>query len=298
MTRISATTNIKRGLDLALFDDADFGPIIANDPEAVFVRVAGRRLELEGDYTYSASSGEITGEVTALQLSALMQVDGDAGLFPILRATELSLDAGELVDLIQTNDGDGLISALLSGDDVLRGSKWRDVLEGMGGDDTLVGLKGSDTLLGGEGNDVLRGGAGFDVLRGGNGRDRLEGGFKDDILSGAAGRDTLLGGRGDDQLEGGAGVDRLRGGLGADAFVFRGAHGRDRIGDFSEEDTVVLGDEYWAGQATATDVLTEYATVGEEGISIVRGENSIFIAGLTDLDDLANRLRTIEQEFG
>lgn len=305
MTTLTATSFIRTGVNLSGFDGAAFGDIIATDPNAVFVRVGGKRMVLEGDYTYDASTGNITGSVTGIAIQSQMQVDGEDGRFTVMRLDNLALDAAELIDLIQTGDGDDFFAALMSGNDVLRGSKWRDLLDGQGGNDRLNGGDGSDTLNGAAGNDTLLGKAGLDVLNGGAGNDKLEGGYFNDTLSGGAGADLLLGGRGDDRLEGGEGRDRLRGGEGADAFVFRGAHGSDIVGEFSTDDTVVLGDEYWGsalddGEISLAErqaLLEDIATVVNDGILLERGGNRIFIIGITDLDDFANRLRTEAQEF-
>lgn len=305
MTNLTATSFIKSGLNLSVFDGASFEEINATDPSAIFVRVGGKRMVLEGDYTYDASTGTITGSVTGLAIQSQMMVDGEAGRYTVMRLGNLSLGATELINLIKADDADAFFSALMAGNDVVRGSKWRDLIEGQGGDDRLVGRLGNDTLIGGAGDDTLRGEAGRDVLNGGVGADKLEGGYADDILTGGSGADQLLGGRGDDRLDGGAGRDLLRGGEGADAFVFRVGHGADRIGDFTTDDTLVLGDAYWGaaladGEVTLaerTALLDEIATVLEGGILLERGTDRIFIGGITDLDDLANRLRTVAQEF-
>lgn len=305
MTNLTATSFIKSGVNLSGFDGAAFEDINANDASAVFVRVGGKRMVLEGDYTYNASTGAITGTVTGLAIQSQMQVDGVDGRYTVMRVDNLALSGTELINLIETTDADGFFAALMAGNDVLRGSKWRDVLEGQGGNDRLVAADGNDTLNGGAGNDTLRGEAGRDVLNGGLGNDKLEGGYFDDQLTGGAGADLLLGGRGDDRLEGGAGHDRLRGGEGADAFVFRSGHGADVIGEFSTDDTLVLGDAYWGaaledGEVSLAErqaLLDEIATVQDGGILLERGNDRVFILGITDLDDLADRLRTVAQEF-
>ncbi|MBL8563649.1 MAG: hypothetical protein JNN06_15365 [Gemmobacter sp.] len=262
-------------------------------------------MVLEGDYSYDAATGAITGTVTGIALQSQMLVDGEATRATVMRLGNLSLTGTELINLIKTTDGDGFFAALLNGNDLLRGGGLRDLLEGQGGNDRLVGRGGNDTLNGGAGGDTLLGEDGRDVLNGGAGSDKLLGGYFDDTLRGGSGADYLLGGRGDDRLEGGAGRDRLRGGEGADAFVFRGDHGSDLIGDFTTDDTLVLGDEYWGaaledGEVSLAErlaLLDEIATAQEGGILLERGTDRIFIGGITDLDELANRLRTVAQEF-
>ncbi|HRK43623.1 MAG TPA: hypothetical protein PLH11_11335, partial [Gemmobacter sp.] len=201
MTNLTATSFIKSGVNLSGFDGATFEDINASDPSAVFVRVGGKRMVLEGDYTYNARTGEIDGTVTGIAIQSQMLVDGETGRFTVMRIGNLALSGTELIELINTTDADGFFAALMVGNDKLRGSKWRDVLEGQGGNDRLVGLNGNDTLNGGAGNDTLLGGSGRDLLTGGLGNDKLEGGYFDDQLFGGAGADLLLGGRGDDRLD-------------------------------------------------------------------------------------------------
>lgn len=70
MTNLTATSLIGNGLNLSVFDGASFEEINATDPSAIFVRVGGKRMVLEGDYTYDASTGTITGSVTGLAIKA------------------------------------------------------------------------------------------------------------------------------------------------------------------------------------------------------------------------------------
>ena len=52
---------------------------------------------------------------------------------------------------------------------------------------------------------------------------------------------SIHGGSGDDTLSGGAKNDNLTGGSGADVFIYNDGEGRDAITDYTEEDTIVLG---------------------------------------------------------
>lgn len=63
--------------------------------------------------------------------------------------------------------------ALLSGNDVIRGTSFADDLGGLAGNDTLSGGAGDDTLRGGDGNDLLLGGPGNNLLYGDNGIDTV-----------------------------------------------------------------------------------------------------------------------------
>ena len=146
-----------------------------------------------------------------------------------------------------------------SGRDTISGGDGNDLLDGGVDNDWLMGNAGADTIWGGDGHDMIWGGSGYDLLGGGRGDDYIEGGFGNDTILGAAGNDTILGGVGwdiawgyigDDLVAGGNGNDTLGGGPGmdtvlgdggddlllgggdADAFVFSGSFGNDRIADF------------------------------------------------------------------
>ena len=101
MTNLSATSFIKSGLNLSRFDGVAFDDINATDTSAIFVRVGGKRMVLEGDYTYNASTGAVTGTVTGLAIQSQMRVDGVDGRYTTLRLGDLSLSGTELVNLIK-----------------------------------------------------------------------------------------------------------------------------------------------------------------------------------------------------
>lgn len=134
-------------------------------------------------------------------------------------------------DRIVAGRGDDELSGGKGADRVV-GQRGADDLSGGDGEDFLRGGPGRDELHGGRGADVVLGGAGADELSGGGGRDDLRGRSGDDILDGGRGGDHLSAGPGRDRIDGGRGEDTLRGGQGADAFVFSGGDGRDRIRDF------------------------------------------------------------------
>lgn len=144
----------------------------------------------------------------------------------------------------------------------LAGGAGDDAIRAAAGADLLAGRAGADTLRGGAGDDALRGGGGADDLAGAAGSDRLVGGPSDDLLSGGAGADTLIGGAGD---------DRLAGGPGADAFVFAGSSGADRIVDFAPGlDSLRL-----PGRAAGFGI-----EAAEEGSLIVHAGGTILLEGV------------------
>ncbi|MBD2091234.1 SBBP repeat-containing protein [Microcoleus sp. FACHB-1515] len=103
----------------------------------------------------------------------------------------------------------------------------------------MIGTARKDYLIGTAKSNQMEGRGNRDLLIGKNGDDRLLGG---------GGVDRLEGGSGADQLQGDAGNDILEGGAGTDQFIFntgkafkRQDLGVDKILDFSEADSIVLG---------------------------------------------------------
>jgi Ca2+-binding RTX toxin-like protein len=319
MVKLVTTANIVRGLDFSRYFVSDIGSLNDADPKKVTFSFGGNRIGLIGDYTVTEGGASLDGTVRRADVIVLGK--------PIVKITNLGLDAATLVNKIDASNGRQLVTWIFSGDDIITGSKFRDALFGMAGSDTIHGAGGSDTMQGGAGadvlygqagldllqgqngndtlwgggsNDTLHGGNGADVLHGETGRDLLEGQGGNDSLSGDLGADTLLGGagrdllmgqEGNDRLDGGTGDDRLRGGGGADQFVFLGKHGRDVVIDMAQEDSLYLDSSYFDGMADAAAVLDAYATVRRDHTIIEFGENAIRINGWTDLEALAGLLR-------
>jgi Ca2+-binding RTX toxin-like protein len=99
------------------------------------------------------------------------------------------------------------------------------------------------------------------------------------LPTGDAGANTLAGGAGADIIRGAAGNDTLSGGAGADTFLFAAGHGQDRITDFASGADRLLFDGIDPAALRA-----QAATVdGVAGIQISHGADSIFLAGVTSL---------------
>jgi hypothetical protein len=112
----------------------------------------------------------------------------------------------------------------------------------------------------------------------------LTGGDGDDVLVGTEAEDYLIGGAGNDVLIAGAGDDGLNGGAGEDIFIFDDGDGRDRIQDFTAEDTLDL-----RGVAVAANGgLGSFATLNSAGHLTLDfgGGDSIALEGL-GLGDVA-----------
>lgn len=175
-----------------------------------------------------------------------------------------SIAATEIVSAAQTGsleDDIAIISAVLSGHDVIDGGEYANYLQGYAGNDVISGGQYGDQLFGDDGNDTLYGKTGVDHLFGGSGNDTLNGGGDFDTLDGGLGSDTVsyagaqqgvtvmfsnfamntndaegdqyysienvTGSSYADTLEGNSGANVLNGGYGND--VLMGAYGNDTL---------------------------------------------------------------------
>ncbi len=214
------------------------------------------------------------GEVIGVKTGTLTSFTAIAEGAKVLDITGLSLSGPALTKAINSGSSSTFLNALLSGNDVIKATKYADVF--WGGD-------GNDTLYGYDGNDTMSGGNGADTLIGGNGNDKLKG---------DAGNDTLKGDAGNDRLEGGAGADKLYGGAGADTFVFRTktdslTTAPDKIFDFSraQKDKIDLS----AFDASTAKGLQDFSFIGTQKFHNKAGElryeiknGDTFIHGDTD----------------
>lgn len=151
------------------------------------------------------------------------RLDGGAGLD---QASYETSAAGVEIDLLRgTAAGGDAAGDVLSGIEIVIGSRHADRLTGNGERNALHGGDGDDILIDDGGNDRLGAGAGHDRVEGGGGNDSIDGGAGDDLLAGGAGHDTIAGGDGADTIDGGDGSDVLDGGAGAD--ILRGGAGTD-----------------------------------------------------------------------
>jgi Ca2+-binding RTX toxin-like protein len=151
------------------------------------------------------------------------RLDGGAGLD---QASYETSAAGVTIDLLLgTGTGGDAAGDVLSGIEIVIGSRHADRLTGTAERDALHGGDGDDILIDGAGHDRLTGGIGQDRIEGGGGNDSIDGGIGDDILAGGADHDTIFGGYGADTIDGGDGSDVLEGSAGAD--FLRGGAGSD-----------------------------------------------------------------------
>ena len=82
----------------------------------------------------------------------------------LLDITKLSLAGKTLSNAIDSGSTKTFLNTLLSGNDVIKATKYADVFWGANGNDTLYGYAGNDRLEGGAGADKLYGGAGADTF--------------------------------------------------------------------------------------------------------------------------------------
>lgn len=111
----------------------------------------------------------IAAQVFANEVQVFVTGEKEAGI------TQLSLDLGQLGDMIN-------------------GRRGKDILTGGDGDDLIFGRAGADKLIGGAGNDRLIDGRGNDILTGGSGADVFvfhQDGQRDTITDFVKGEDLL-----------------------------------------------------------------------------------------------------------
>ncbi len=82
----------------------------------------------------------------------------------IFNMRDLRVSAAELYDAVMARQNERIKDILLSGNDMIDGTRYDDVLQGRGGNDALNGFAANDKLEGGIGADILTGGAGRDTF--------------------------------------------------------------------------------------------------------------------------------------
>lgn len=101
-------------------------------------------------------SGITSGTITSFKAVS----EGQA----LLDITKLSLAGKTLSNALDSGSTKTFLNALLSGNDVIKATKYSDVFWGANGNDTLYGYAGNDRLEGGAGADKLYGGSGADTF--------------------------------------------------------------------------------------------------------------------------------------
>ena len=113
--------------------------LLANTAEIDFQLSNGQVVKYFGAFVYSngfLTSGTITG----------FQSYSSAGGTLLVAATGLNCSVATYISFANANDGQGLITLLLSGADSIVGSSANDLLRGYAGSNTLNGGGGTNTL--------------------------------------------------------------------------------------------------------------------------------------------------------
>lgn len=191
----------------------------------------------------------------------------------VIAATHFALDAGDSIEVLQTNGGSGTANYKLYGNahfQKITGNAGDNVLsDGGGGGDSLRGLDGNDiyiirsadtTIVESAGRGTAdRVAAAVDYTLESN--DHIEimtttssAGTTAVDLTGNDWEQNMVGNRGNNRLDGKGGWDRLTGGDGIDTFLFTselGADNFDRITDYDpSEDRIWIDDAVFAGLST------------------------------------------------
>jgi hypothetical protein len=140
----------------------------------------------------------VSGELTAWNYT-------DSAEDPYLTMTNFKLDLDKIHAKTVSAFAEKALNKIMSGNDVLTGSSFRDDMFGLGGDDKLIGNAGDDNMFGGGGKDRMLGGDGYDAFNSGKGNDIMTGGAQ------------------------------------TDAFVFSKGDGHDKITDFNADDADMAG---------------------------------------------------------
>lgn len=256
--------HISDGLNAA---DAQLSPTMLSFAEGTFDPPfgdgPGYEIVFEGDFTYEVdglgATTAVHGTVTACKILEFNYIVFDPGfIWWGYTLSEVSFD----LDLILSLDGRALTELIFAGDDLVKGTAYRDDLYGFAGNDQVVGGDGYDLLDGGSGADAMTGGRRDDhyyvddaqdvvvELAAEGPRDTVHssvdmtlpdhvenldllgtaaidgfGNRADNEITGNAGNNVLAGRNGSDTLSGGRGLDTLEGGAGSD--LMRGAAGAD-----------------------------------------------------------------------
>jgi Ca2+-binding RTX toxin-like protein len=194
--------------------------------------------------------------------------------------------------VVQSGNGDDLLTGSPDFANHLHGQDGRDTLLGGTDNDTLDGGDGADSINGLSGNDSILAGNGTDNISGDDGNDTLDGGNGSDTISSGNGDDSVFAGNGEDSLNGDAGDDTLNGDGGTDTVS--GDDGNDSIlgGEFDDSLVGGTGSDTLNGQA-GNDTLTGDA--GNDSLLGGVGHDSLTGA---DGDDLLNGNSGNDLEFG
>ncbi len=282
-----------------------YDEIIALSEEELVLNLNGNVLVLAGsDFTYEGTPGEddfvlTGGTVTEFTLYGR---DGEVNV----TGTDLDRPLTDFNDAIVENALDLFVQELLSEDDVITGTDFRDRLFGGDGNDTLDGGRGLDFMAGGDGDDVYiahRGDmlvewadSGTDTVLSstsftlsrfienleltGDGPAYGIGNTADNEITGNDYSNHLSGLAGNDILDGQGGNDLITGGVGDDVII--GGDGTDQLYGGDGADMFVFEDH----GASDIDVIHDF-TAGVDMIDMTG------VAGINSFEDLLDQAEQV-----
>ena len=211
-----------------------------------------------------------------------IQVGGDAGNdrfniqardgYGLVRLDYKNAEHGIDIDLATgraRDDGFGDVDTISGNVWQIRGSDFSDVIRGSENSEHFIGRRGDDTIDG-------RGG--FDTLRMDRDCCAIVRNLDVDLGDGTANGtwngeafsyrlssiEAVRGGNGSDKFSGSSRDERFRGKGGDDIFIFEGAHGHDRIEDFTNGDDVIV----LLGLNVSKQDVLNHAWAWDEGVGV------------------------------
>ena len=156
-----ATVNLAQSVDMSN-PLVWYGSVTVATSSQIQVSDGINLVNYYGSFTYFGgylSGGTITSATYAYYGSQFYSISG------------VNASAITALGYLNNGDGVGLLSYVLSGNDVVNGSSYGDTVVGYAGNDGLYGNNGDDILAGGAGDDTIKGGPGNDLIIGGSGSD-------------------------------------------------------------------------------------------------------------------------------
>lgn len=140
------------------FDMSDtsvwFGILTEADDDLIEITAGARVGQYVGNFSYSTVA--VFGQVTEVR----EEFNGSL----VYSVSNISLDAFEVFQAVDSGDTAALQRLALNGSDRIIGSGEADYLIGYAGNDTISSGGGDDSILAGQGTDIIDGGAGTDTF--------------------------------------------------------------------------------------------------------------------------------------
>jgi Ca2+-binding RTX toxin-like protein len=273
-----------------------YGEVSSYSSSHITISSGSSKGTYRGNFSFS-SSGLVGGTVSGYEAyeNDKLEAKFSGGNFSALTIYEYQLNG----------NAKGLLSYVLSGDDLINGSSGNDSLDAFNGNDKLYGNDGNDILSAGNCDDLFNGGAGSDTadyqqasagvtLNLSNAQPQYNEGEGFDTLTGI---ENLIGSRYKDSLTGNAVANTLNGGMGDDNLsssagndLLIGEDGNDGLNGGAGNDTLLGGagvdwGQFWSATAAVTidlNLTTAQNTQGA-GIDMLIGIENLNGTGFNDL---------------